>query len=155
MVSICTVGKFVGADECLAEIHIVASHVQTLVVKTFHKVEVELALEVTSEQLIALNLVLEVSLLADKTGGIDTFVHSDGVLPVVAALGVLRVILDSHCLVGTHVLEHHFLLYASHLCAWSVLRISALAYSVRGEIAACASGITHGHCEVAFFISLQ
>ena len=55
---------------------------------------------------------------------IDTLVHTDGVLPVVGALGVLAVILDAHSLVGTHVLLHYFLLYATNLGTRSILSIA-------------------------------
>ena len=55
---------------------------------------------------------------------VDTLVHTDGVLPVVGALGVLAVILDAHSLVGTHVLLHHLLLYATNLGTRCILSIA-------------------------------
>ena len=55
---------------------------------------------------------------------VDTLVHTDGILPVVGALGVLAVILDAHSLVGTHVLLHHLLLYATNLGTRRILSIA-------------------------------
>ena len=58
---------------------------------------------------------------------VDTLVHTDGVLPVVGALGVLAVVLDADSLVGTHVLLHHLLLYATNL---GTRRILCIAHSL-------------------------
>ena len=55
---------------------------------------------------------------------VDTLVHTDGILPVVGALGVLAVVLDAYCLVGTHVLLHYLLLYATNLGTRSILSIA-------------------------------
>ena len=55
---------------------------------------------------------------------VDTLVHTDGILPVVGRAGVLAVVLDAYCLVGTHVLLHHLLLYATNLGTRRILCIA-------------------------------
>ena len=55
---------------------------------------------------------------------IDTLVHTDGILPVVGRAGVLAVVLDADSLVGTHVLLHHLLLYATNLGTRRILSIA-------------------------------
>ena len=55
---------------------------------------------------------------------IDTLVHTDGIFPVVGRAGVLAVVLDAYSLVGTHVLLHHLLLYATNLGTRRILSIA-------------------------------
>ena len=64
--------------------------------------------------------------LIDESDGVDTFVHADGILPVVGALCELRVVLDAHGLAGTHVVEHHLLFNATYLIAWLVVVVAHL-----------------------------
>ena len=55
---------------------------------------------------------------------VDTLVHTDGILPVVGRAGVFAVVLDADSLVGTHVLLHHLLLYATNLGTRCILSIA-------------------------------
>ena len=118
--------ELAGAVESLNPVGEHILHVEALGVEVFHLVEIKFALQIAGAVLISLDALLELLLLTDNTDGIDTFVHSDGVLPVVGALCILGIILDSHCLVGTHVADHDLLLHATHLCTWGIVGIATL-----------------------------
>ena len=77
---------------------------------------------------------LHLALYADNVDGIDAFVHSDGVLPVVATAGILGVILNPHGLRSLHVALHHLLFHAPHLPCGSVLAVPHLLYAVAAEV---------------------
>ena len=122
--------ELAGARECLAPYGAEFVGIEALCVEVLHLLEVELALQVAGPLLILLDAVLEVSLLADDAHGVDALVHTERVLPVVGALRILRVVLDAHSLVGTHVAYHHRLLHAAYLGTRSVLSVAHLAYAV-------------------------
>ena len=88
--------------------------------------EVDLVGQVLGGVLPLRDLLLVGTLLVDESDGIDTFVHSDGVFPVVGALCELRVVFYPHRLAGPHVAQHHFLLHATHLLPWVVLAVAHL-----------------------------
>ena len=60
-----------------------AHGVEALLIQSLQQVEVELPLQVACRVLPVADLLLEGSFLLDESDGIDTFVHTDGVLPVV------------------------------------------------------------------------
>ena len=95
-------------------------------VEPSHLLKVKFALEISRRVLESLDALLVGPLLVDNAYGVYALVHTDGVLPIVGALRIFRVILDSHSLVGTHVLNHNILLHASDLCPWSILCITHL-----------------------------
>ena len=133
-------------------------HVGTLLVELCKLVEVYLVDQVVG----SLGCVLPcaktgfvLALQVDDAYRVDTFVHAEGVLPVVGRAGILAVVLDSYSLVGTHVLLHHFLLHATNLCTWSILGIAHGLDAIAGEVALCCARIAHGHGVVAILIALQ
>ena len=71
------------ATPCLVPIVERTNTLETLLVELCQLVEIELTLQIAGAVLPLANLVLKLSLLLDKSDGIDTFVHSDGVFPVV------------------------------------------------------------------------
>ena len=88
--------ELVGAAEGLSPEHIGPHDVDALAIELFHLLEVELAAEVARLLLPFLQLRLEGGLVLDESDAVDALVHADGVLPVVARLGILRVVLDAH-----------------------------------------------------------
>ncbi len=150
-----TGGELVGTTERLAPIHEGTHPLETLVVELLQLVEVEFPLEESRLVLPFAQRLLEVALLLDDTDGIDTFVHADRVFPVVAALGIFRVVLDAHSLIGTHVAEHDFLFHATHLGTRLILGVTHLADAIARQIAVGGARIADGHREVAVFISLH
>ena len=101
------------------------------------------------------HLLLEVGLCLYESDAVDAFIHAERVFPVVRALCVCSLVLDAHGVAGTHVLYHYRLLHAAHLCSWRVLCITALADTIRREVAVGSARIADGHGEVALLISLQ
>ncbi len=120
---------------------------EALLVEALHQVEVELALQESRRVLPLANLLLVGGFLLDEADGVDTLVHADGVLPVVRALCVFRIVLDAYSLRGPHVAYHDVLLDLTGLVARLVLSIAAFTDAVAGEIAAGAAGIADGHRE--------
>ena len=85
----------------------------------------------------------------------DSLIHTDRVLPVVAAAGILVGILDTGFVAG----GHHFFQYgktcATNGDAWLVLCLHTFFYFRYGEVAACTSGESHNHGIVTFFQSFD
>ena len=101
------------------------------------------------------DLLFELCLLLDQSNAVDTFVHADGVLPVVRTLGVLRVVLDAHGLVGPHVTEHDVLLHLTRLVHRGVLTIATLLDAIARQVTAGGARIANGHRERAGHVTLQ
>ena len=91
-----TGGELVGAVEGLYPIHKGANRLIALTVRLTHQVEIQLVLQIACLILEGTDACLEFLLLTDNADGIDTFVHTDGVLPVVGTLCILTVVLDTN-----------------------------------------------------------
>ena len=118
--------ELIGAAESLAPVHHSLYILEAQFVELLHLVEVELALEIPRRVLVSLNPCLVRTLLVDDAYGVDALVHTDGVLPIVGALRILRVVFDAYSLVGTHVAYHDVLLDAPDLCSRRILGIAHL-----------------------------
>ena len=121
--------------------------IEPLLVETLQQVEVELALQETCRVLPLTDLLLKLSLLLNQSDGIDTFVHANGVLPVVGTLGVFRVVLDAHSFVSTHVTDHDVLFYLTCQITGLILCIATFLDAIAGEITACRTRIADCHRE--------
>ena len=121
-----TCGELVGATEGFVEEHEVFHHLFTVGVQLAQVLDVELAFEVARRVLILLYASLVSLLHLHDAYRVDTLVHTDRVLPVVRALCILRVVLDTHGLAGTHVAQHNGLFYAAHLSTGSILCVAHL-----------------------------
>ena len=119
------------------------------------KVEVHLMVEVAGGVLPLTYLLFVGTFLIDESDGVDTFVHADGVLPVVGALCELRVVLDAHSFAGTHVSEHHLLFDATYLIAGLVVVVAHLLNAIAREIALGGARIANGHGEVALLVAVK
>ena len=60
-----------------------------LLIELCHFVKVKFAFQITRGLLPLTNLSLKLLLLLDECDAIDTFVHADGVLPIVGGVGIL------------------------------------------------------------------
>ena len=85
----------------------------------------------------------------------DSLIHTDRVLPVVATLGVLRSILNTNFVAGSHLSLQHSLTSLADLDTRSVLSVHAHLNLAACKVAACASGESHNHGVIAFLQSLQ
>ena len=121
--------------------------IEPFLVETLQQVEVELALQEARRVLPLTNLLLKLGLLLNQSDGIDTFVHANGVLPVVGTLGVFRVVLDAHSFVSTHVTDHDVLFYLTCLITGLVLCIATFLDAIAGEVTARRTRIADGHRE--------
>ena len=128
---------------------------ETLLVELLQFGKIKLALQETCRVLPLADLLLELGFLLDEADGIDTFVHTDGVLPVVGTAGILRVVLDTYSLVGSHVADHDVLLHFTGLIAGLVVCITTLLDTIAREITAGASRVADGHRERSWHIALQ
>ena len=109
----------------------------------------EAAVEVLASRVPLPDVLLQTLLLADDVEVGNRLVHTDGVLPIVAASGPLAGILDAHSAVLAHPAFPHLLLLAAHLDGRYVAVLHTLADTPRAEVAAGGAGIAHGHAEVA------
>ena len=150
-----TRAELIGVAERLHPIHEGTAVLQTVGIHASHIVEVQLVLQITRRILPLADACLVFLLLGDNADGIDTFVHTDGVLPVVRRLSVLRVVLDAYGLVGTHVANHDVLLHTTHLSAGGVVGIAHLTNTIAREITLGGTRIADGHCEIAILIALH
>ena len=157
---VCPIGapcQLIGAtaSEGLGEVSESLHGVELLGIELRQLVEVELALQVARRVLPLADLCLVGCFLLNQSDTVDTFIHTDGVLPVVRAVGILRVVFDTHSLVGSHVADHDILLHLAGLVARLIHSIAALLDAVARQIAACAAGIADGHRERARHVALQ
>ena len=152
----CPTGHFaVTACEGLFKIGHSPDGSKALFIELGQLVEVELALQEACRVLPMADLLLEQFLLLDEADTVDTLVHTDRVLPVVRALGVLRIILDAHSLVSPHVTDHDILFDFTRLVTGFVLCVATLLDAVARQIAAGAARIANGHGEGSRHIALQ
>ena len=121
-----TGSKLVGTTESLAIVCPNLHIFEALVIELLHLIEVELSLQIACRILISFDTLLVVALQIDDADRVDTLVHTKRVLPIVRALSILRIILDTYSLVGTHMANHHILLYTTHLSTRSILSIAHL-----------------------------
>ena len=133
-------------------------HVCALLVELGELVEIHLVGEVVCSFgciLPSTETSLVFTLQVDDADRVDALVHTDSILPVVGALGVLAVILDAHSLVGTHVLLHYFLLDAAYLGTRSIFCVTHHLDAIAGEVSFGTTRITHGHRIVAILVTLE
>ena len=131
------------------------SQCEPFLVELCHLVEVELSFQIPCLLLPLSQSHLKLLLLLDESDGVDTLVHTNGVLPVVRAIGILRVIFDTYSLVSTHMAQHDLLFDATDLYAGSIDGIMTLLDTIAAEVAAGRAGITHDHREVARLITVH
>ena len=84
-----------------------------------------------------------------------SLVHTDGVLPIVRAAGILRGILDTDGIAGRHRLGPDVLLDSAHFDTRFVAVLDALLNAPRREIAVRAAGETNCHRVVLLLIALE
>src|SRR5574344_1556371 len=147
-----------AASESLGKVGPSVSYVGAFLVEFLEFVEIYLVGEVVccfGCILPSTETSLVLTLHVNDADGVDALVHTDGVLPVVGALGVLAVILDAHSLVGTHVLLHYFLLDAAYLGTRSIFCVTHHLDAIAGEVSFGTTRITHGHRIVAVLITLE
>ena len=142
-------------DEGLTEEGLVAAQHHALLVEALQTVEVELSLQIARLVHPAADALLEGTLLLYQTDGIDTFVHTDGVLPVVAGTGIFRLVHDAHRLRRAHVAQHDLLLDGTNLHTGSIDGVAALLDAIAAEVAAGRAGIAHDHGKVARLIAVH
>ena len=128
---------------------------ESISVEFFQFCKVEQSFQIARLLLPLLQFGFKLLFLSDESDGIDTFVHTDGVLPVVGAVGIFRVVLDAHSFVGTHVAEHDFLFYGTSLSHNSIHSIAAFLDTIAAQVAAGAAGISHNHGKIAGFIAIH
>ena len=150
-----TIGHLVIASEGFIEIHHRTNSVEAFLVEVLELVEVEFAFQEARRVLPLTDFGLVGSLLLDESDAVDTFVHTDGVLPVVGAGGIFRVVLDAYGLRGTHMAYHDVLLDLAGLVAGLVLGIATFQDTIAGKISTGAARITERHRERTRLIALQ
>ena len=86
-----TSGQFIGTAtaEGLGEVSERLHGIKLLGIESLQLVEVKLANQVSRRVLQLADLCFVGSLLLNQADTVDTFVHADGVFPVVRALGIL------------------------------------------------------------------
>ena len=84
-----------------------------------------------------------------------SLVHTDGVLPIVRAAGILRGILDTDGIAGRHRLGPDVLLDSAHFDTRFVAVLDALLNAPRREVAVRAAGETDCHRVVLLLIALE
>ena len=141
--------------ESLSEDGAQTGQLHALLIELGQLVEVELTLQIARRILPLANPGLKLLLLSDKSYRVDTFVHTYGVLPVVAAMCILRLIHDTHGLRSTHVAQHHLLLHLTNLHTGCIQRIATLLNAIRRQIATSGTRITHNHTEVARLVAIH
>ena len=82
-------------------------------------------------------------------------VHTDGVLPIVGAAGILRGVLDAYGVAGLHGFAPDVLLEASHFDARLVRVLDALVDAPGGEVAVSATGEADGHRVILLAVTLE
>ena len=102
-----------------------------------------------------LNLPLEGSLVADQSDGVDTVVHTDGVLVVVGCSHIGVLILYARLLAHGHVLLHDAQFDGAALNADGVADVATLLDAVAGEVAVGGTRVADGHGEAARLIALE
>ena len=125
-----TVTQFIGAHKGFVEERCRATCIETLGIKRFQGIEIELPLQVFCRVLPTLQRRFIARFLVDDADRINTFVHANGVFPIVSTLRKLAVIFDTHGLIGTHVACHHLLFHTSYLRSWGVNGISSFANAI-------------------------
>ena len=94
-------------------------------------------------------------LLPDKTDGVDTFVHTHRVLPVVGRADILVLILDAGLFILVHVFLHDGELDVTHLYTGRIVDVTTPLYTVGRQIATGRTRITHGHGKVLVFVAFK
>ena len=79
----------VEREEGLSEQGANASQLHALLIELCHLVKVKFAFQITRGLLPLTYLGLKLLLLLDECDAVDTFVHADGVLPIVGGVGIL------------------------------------------------------------------
>ena len=118
--------ELAGAPEGFVEQRLPAGQLEMLVVEGGHLVEVELVLEEACLVLPYADAVFVFAFLVDDADAVDALVHADRVFPVVGALGILRVVLDAHGLVGTRMWRSMTSCFTPRTCARGAFSASRL-----------------------------
>ena len=145
--------EFNGATECFHQVVILTGHRHCLVYNGIYFFYYTFVLRFTfsefCEFLLLFCLCTQYIIINDR------FIHTDGVLPVIAAAGILVGILNTSFVAGSH----HFFQYGEACATYSdtrlVLCFHTFLYFRYGEVTACASGETHDHGVITFFQSLD
>ena len=85
----------------------------------------------------------------------QSFVHTDGIFPVVGRRCILAGIVDAYGIVLQHLLHQSFLAYVTHVVAHEVGGLHAFLYFVGNHVAPVASGEAHDEGKVALAIAVE
>ena len=97
---------------------------------------------------------LKVTLLLDESNGVNTFIHANAILPIVAAMGILRLVLNTDGFRRAHVTPHDLLLDGTSLNHGFIHGIATLLNAVATQVSASRTRIAHYHGKVTRFIAL-
>ena len=85
----------------------------------------------------------------------ETFVHTDGIFPVVGRRCILAGIVDAYGIVLQHLFHQSFLADIAHVVAHEVGGLHTLFHLVGNHVAPVASGESHDEGKVALAIAVK